>query len=87
MFEQAIDQLNDVGVISTSYLAHKFKVNQDIAKHILTQIVNEYENVKFRNEDQIFIEGRELEEWKPKIRIRKAKYIPKPTRWKDVTKP
>jgi hypothetical protein len=80
-----IKLLNKHGALTSSLLAMKDKCNFDYARLIMQEIVNDYENVKFRTEDQIYIEGREREEWLPKEK-KKRKYIKKPSKWKDITK-
>lgn len=84
--EGDVDVLNEHGVISSNFLMRRHKCGVGFARNILKMIVDQYENVKFRSGDQIYIEGREPQQWqlKPKrIRIRPKK----PSRWKDVTKP
>jgi hypothetical protein len=81
-----IKLLNEFGVLSSALLARKYKMNFDYARLVLQAIVEGYENVAFRSQDQIYIEGREPKEWQPKpkhIGIRPRK----PPRWKDITKP
>lgn len=92
--EEHINLLNQFGILSTSLLARKFKWNHLYAKNILLQIARDYENVYFRNEEQIYIEGREPFFWKSKNDLKKMRYQTKKTirpkklsKWKDVTKP
>ncbi len=56
------------------------------AQKILKEIANDYENVLFRGENLIYIEGREREEWKPKPKVYKPR-AKKRARWKDIKKP
>lgn len=72
--------------MSSALLMNKHKCGIEVARHILKIIVDNYENVQFRTKDQIYIEGRELEAWKPKLKRNRTRVI-KPSRWKDVTKP
>lgn len=85
MYEQEhIDLLNIYGVLTAAMLARKFKIRTDTACDILSAIVCDYENVKIKNRHQIFIEGREWEEWFLKS---SRPYKKKPSKWKDVSKP
>jgi hypothetical protein len=91
--QEHINLLNRFGVLSTALIARKDKCDIRHAKKILLAIVKDYENVHFRNECQIFIEGREPDFWKPKEKKREMKRQPKKneaskklSRWKDVTK-
>lgn len=84
--EEDINVLNRLGMISSTVLMRRHKCGIGFAKHILKLIVDNYENVYFKNENKIYIEGRELERLKPKLKIRK-KLLKKPARWKDITKP
>lgn len=83
---EQIDDLNHYGVLSSALLGRRYKLNFEYARLVLASIVQDYENVKLRTQDQIYIEGRELEEWKPKLKRKRIRPI-KPPRWKDVTKP
>jgi hypothetical protein len=90
-----IDYLNEFGVLTSAMLARKFKLEPKHARKILHCIVEDYENVKARTPDQIYIEGRELDQWIPKPKKIKANILktkkPKKVRllkrqkWKDVT--
>lgn len=83
---EMIDLLNEHGVLSSALLARKYKMNFEFAHSVLRAIVDDYENVKHRSADQIYIEGREPQFWKPKPK--KKKTIPKkPSKWKDITRP
>ena len=84
--KEQIQDLNEYGVLSCALLARKYRVNFEYGRKILSSIVDDYENVKFRSHDQIYIEGRELEDWMPAYKriLNKKK---KPSRWKDVFKP
>lgn len=92
--EEHIKLLNRFGVLSTSLIARKDKCDFRYAKKILLAIVKDYENVHFRSEEQIFIEGREPDFWKPEEKRRRMKRQPrkndktkKISKWKDITKP
>ena len=82
--ECCITQLNELGVLSTSYLARKYKMNRGIARQVLKAIVKDFENVKFLNRDQIYIEDCLPSFLKPKT---PRKYKKSQQRYKDVTKP
>lgn len=88
-----IQDLNEFGLLSSAYLARKYKMNGEHARRTLFSIVEDYENVRFRTPDQIYIEGRELKEWEPKVKQKKIREkrvktskMKTPSKWKDITK-
>jgi len=82
-----IELLNKFGVLSTLLLARKYRFGLLYSRKILNAIVQDYENVYFKNKNIIVIEGRELAPWKPKEKKTSKKKPPMTPRWKDVTKP
>lgn len=86
--EECIDYLNHYGTLHVDLLRMKYKVTTESAKEMLKEILDDYENVLARSAYQIYIEGRELQHWKPKLKPKQKKvYIKKRPQWKDVTKP
>lgn len=86
--DQVVEFLNEVGLVSTSFLLRKYKVNVDHAREILHFLVEAYENVKFSTPDQVYIEGREILAFQPRLQKKRVRFRPKkPSRWKDVSKP
>jgi len=83
---EIIDDLNEHGILSIAYLARKHKFDFEQALLILKEIVEDYENVEFKTGYQIYIEERELDLWKPKVKKRypSPKKIPKYRRMKRI---
>jgi hypothetical protein len=81
-----IQILNQIGMLSASYLSRKHQITIDVALDILNAIVADYENVFFFTEHQICIEGRQPEyklQGEKKIKPKSKKI----SKWKDITKP
>ncbi|MGE5706045.1 MAG: hypothetical protein ACM3XP_04930 [Nitrososphaerales archaeon] len=57
--DKLIDDLNEYGILSISYLARKYKMNFEHALRVLIEIVEDYENVEFKTSTRIYINDRE----------------------------
>lgn len=82
---EEIDLLNAYGVLTSQVLMRMYGIDMASAQEILKEIANDYENVLFRGENLIYIEGRERDEWKPKPKTSRVR-AKKRARWKDIKK-
>lgn len=84
--EEMIKEFNEYGVLSSSYLARKFKMNVEHACLVLSAILNDYTNVIHISKNKICIQGREHSFSNPKQK-KIATKKKKESKWKDVTRP
>lgn len=83
--DEHIALLNEMGVLTTALMARRFKMEILKAREALKQIAEDHDNVIYMPYDKIWIDGRNNS--RPPPNRRKPKYIKKPSKWKDVTKP
>lgn len=76
--QNSVKLLEKYGVLSSFVLMRKFKISCDEARIILSFLINNYDNVLWNGQDQVYIDGL-LPETSQKKK-RKSKFI-------DVTKP
>jgi hypothetical protein len=84
--DEHVDLLNRLGGLSVPLLARKYKLAIIDCKKILNCLVQDFENVFFKNREQIYIQDREPKFGDKKIK-KETKNKIKPSRWKDITKP